>query len=157
MMSLINKPTILLVPGAWFPEQVFDGLIASLKRQGSFDCVVAPYPSINPVGDFGNMSCVNDTLHVRDKYLKPLVGSGKDIVVFAHSYGGMPAAGAATGFEKRTRSNAGLTGGVIGLIMASGFVVNEGISCAGAMGGSVSDWVLQDNVRSHSSLRIFLH
>lgn len=139
----MSPPTLLLVPGAWFPGEVFNPLVEALKAQHPYDIVIAPYPSINPQGD-PNITCETDTIHVRENFLKPLVESGRDVVVFTHSYGGMVGAGAATGFGKRSRSSAGHAGGVIGLIMASGFAVGGGISCAGAMGGSVPPWILKD-------------
>ena len=50
------------------------------------------------------------------------------------------------------RSASGNTGGVIGLVFLSGFVLAEGASVADGQGGSLPPWVSEDNVSlTHSS------
>lgn len=71
---------------------------------------------------------------------------GKDVVLFMHSYGGMPGAAAATGLAKSQRAQEGKAGGVIGLLFLGAFLVPEGLSYAGLQGGNLPPWILVDQV-----------
>jgi hypothetical protein len=71
---------------------------------------------------------------------------GKDVLLFMHSYAGMPGAAAATGLAKSQRTQDGKAGGVVGLLFLGAFVVAEGSSCAGLMGGNLPPWILVNQV-----------
>lgn len=70
----------------------------------------------------------------------------KEVVVIAHSYGGIPAAGAAYGLSKTTRRQDSKKGVVIGLIYVSAFVVPKGRSLVEFLGGKHAPYLIPDQV-----------
>lgn len=152
MIQANVKPTILLVPGAWFPSSAYDAFEQAVRHAG-YPTKSAPYPSLNPK-DPAHADAANDTSFIVKNYLTPLVDiEGRDVVIFMHSYGGIPGSGAATGWSKETRKKEGQKGGVIGLVHSSGFVLPEGLSCADGQGGALPPWVRENDVglQRHSS------
>lgn len=142
-----QKPTIVFVPGAWFKATAYADFLKALQDAG-FPVSASDYPSLDPPAEEAvKTDCKADTDHLREKVLVPLVNhEEKDVVVVMHSYGGMPGSGAAHGLSKSSREKAGKKGGVVGLIMISGFIVAQDVSCAGSMQGDTPPWVLKDKV-----------
>lgn len=139
-----SKPTILFVPGAWFPQSAYDNFLQVASNAG-FPTSYALYPSLDPK-DPMHADAATDTSFVLEKSLLPLIeADGKDVVIVMHSYGGIPGSGAAKGYGKAARKLAGRKGGVIGLIQISGFVLPEGLSCADGQGGSLPGWIKEDD------------
>ena len=135
--------TIVFVPGAWISKAFYKPFLQALTSAG-YDVHYADYPSFDPK-DPSTTDCHADTEAIR-AILNPLVDEGKDVLLFLHSYGGMPGAAAATGLAKMQRAQEGKLGGVIGLLFLGAFVVPEGLSCAGLLGGNLPPWILLDQV-----------
>ena len=147
----MTKPTILLIPGAWFHPSTYDNFLALLQER-SFPTAYGSYPSLN-ASDPMNTDAISDTNYVLSHSLLPLVETeGKDVIVLMHSYGGVPGSGAAKGLGKGQRKEQGKKGGVVGLIYISGFVLPEGASVADGQGGQLPECVMQDEVCRPSSL-----
>ena len=147
-----TRPTILLIPGAWFPPSAYNAFLHAVRNAG-YQTVCASYPSLNPK-DPKHADAATDTLFVVQNYLIPLIEiEQKDVVIVMHSYGGIPGSGAATGFGKAARQQQGRKGGVVGLVHSSGFVLAEGLSCADGQGGSLPAWVKENDVRMTRSNR----
>jgi hypothetical protein len=138
--------TILFVPGAWITKAFYEPFLQALKTAG-YDVRYAGYPSLDPKeSDPSTRDCHADTEAIT-AVLRPLVeDEGKDVLLFMHSYAGMPGAAAATGLSKSQREQEGKAGGVIGLLFLGAFVVPEGLSCAGLQGGNLPPWILLDQV-----------
>ena len=134
-----NGPaTIVLVPGLCHPHSVFDELISCLRKAG-YSTAVTSNPSCDP-RDPSITDCAADTKVLRENVLLPLIEEqGKDVLVFAHSYGGIPGGGAAAGLSKTTRLKEGKTGGVIGLVYLAAGVVKEGDTVLNTPGGEYID------------------
>lgn len=139
-----SKPTILLVPGAWFESSIYDSFL-SLLQKSSFPTAYAPYPSLDPT-DPATADAAADTDFVLKRSLLPLIDQGKDVVVLMHSYGGVPGSGAARGLSRVQRAKKGEKGGVVGLIHVSGFVLPGGASVADGQGGQLPEWVKSNEV-----------
>ena len=153
-----TKPTILLVPGAWFNPLTYSTFL-SLLQNSSYPVTSCTYPSLNP-SDPATANAAADTEHVLKKSLLPLIEEeGKDVVIIAHSYGGVPGSAAARGLSKAERSREGRKGGVVGLIHISSFVLPGGASVADGQGGILPGWVKQNevcpNVSPYPSARSF--
>ncbi|KAJ6078956.1 hypothetical protein N7467_008709 [Penicillium canescens] len=134
--------TILFVPGAWLTPLFYQPFLQALTGSG-YDVRYAGYPSLDPKEPSG-IDCQADTDAI-GAILRPLVeDEGKDVLLFMHSYAGMPGAAAATGLAKSQRTQEGKAGGVVGLLFLGAFVVAEGSSCAGLMGGNLPPWILVD-------------
>ncbi|MCJ1385458.1 hypothetical protein MMC17_008581 [Xylographa soralifera] len=120
-------PIILLVPGGFYEGSYFEPFAQRLNRKG-FLTVIASYPSINP-SDATSHTSATDAAFVREKFIIPLVeNERRDLILFAHSYGGTAGGAAAAGYGKVTRIASGKKGGVIGLIYLAGNIVSEGKS-----------------------------
>lgn len=104
-----------------------------------------PYARSNPT-DPSVATCANDIASLRDVLL-PLVQEEKDVVIFAYSFGGIIAGGAAKGLDKQTRKSQGQAGGVIGLVYIAVNIVLDNESLAGVSGGQYPPFIKLDKVR----------
>ncbi|KAJ5210070.1 hypothetical protein N7491_009882 [Penicillium cf. griseofulvum] len=134
--------TILFVPGAWITPAFYQPFIHALSH-AHYDVHYAGYPSLDPKEPL-TATCQVDSDAVTNILHSLVEDEGKDVVVFMHSYGGMPGSAAASGLSKVQRVQEGKTGGVIGLLYLGAFVVPEGHSCAGLQGGNLPPWILLD-------------
>lgn len=89
---------------------------------------------------------MEDVISIREKLLSLLETDGKDVIVIAHSYGGVPAAGAAYGSSKATRTKDGKAGGVLGLIYMCAFIVPNVASALEYLGGKHAPFVREGQV-----------
>ena len=136
------KPTIIIVPGGWHSASVYRHFAAQLESLG-YPTVIISLPSVNSSSP-KTATCTEDSIALR-KELLPLIENGeKDVVIFAHSYSGMPAVGAAHGLSKASRNDK--KGGVLGLIYLSAFVVPPGISLLEYLGGKHAPYFVGDHV-----------
>ncbi|KAJ5809174.1 alpha/beta-hydrolase [Penicillium pulvis] len=115
---MADLPTFVFVPGAWHKPVCYREIIKLL--QPKFKCVSITLPSTagNPDASF------KDDLDTAREAISSEVTSGRNVVVVAHSYGGMVANSAIKGFmrDKTSQTQSPTTGFVIGLILvASGF------------------------------------
>ncbi|KAJ6015162.1 hypothetical protein N7540_009753 [Penicillium herquei] len=143
-MSSSNLPVILIVPGAFGTPEGFERLIPYLNNAG---CTTHPgsYPSCNP-SDPADVSALQDINFLRDNVLLPLLNEqSKDVVIIAHSYGGVVAGGAAKGLAKETRRTQGQSTGVVGLIYVAGNITLEGESLFTAVGGAYPPFIKVNN------------
>ncbi|RSH85812.1 uncharacterized protein EHS24_003992 [Apiotrichum porosum] len=129
------KPTIILVPGCWYPTATYDKLVAALSTRG-----LKSVPVVLPSSSTGSRdaSFLDDITAVRTVILAETT-AGRDVVVVAHSYGGMPAYSASKGLTVGSPSPLtaaeGGTGKVIGFVLlASGFNL-PGMSFLDPFGG----------------------
>jgi hypothetical protein len=144
LLAMFSRPTIVLVPGAWLGIPFYEPAITALKLAG-YPASIASYPSLNPKDPL-ETDCKGDA-DVINEYVRNLVeDKGKDVVIVMHSYASMPGSAAAKGLSKTARTRAGKRGGVLGLAVVGGFLVPEGVSCAGLQGGALPPWIVLDEV-----------
>ncbi|CAI6334197.1 unnamed protein product [Periconia digitata] len=135
-------PTILFFAGAFADPSCFDILSAQLQKAG-YPTTYAYVPSLNPT-EPATASASQDAQATRDRHVLPLLDEGKDVVMFTHSYGGVVGGGAAAGLSKASRSAAGKSGGVVGMLYCVGNIVCEGETLLQAVGGSYPPFIKQD-------------
>jgi hypothetical protein len=125
------KPVFVLVPGAWHTASAFDTLVPLLHAANHFTtCVSLPSVGVSPgVKDFSA-----DVLAVRTA-VSALVDLGKEVVVVAHSYGGIPVTEALRDLSRSEILKKGAAGGVIRLVYIAAYMVAEGKSCADPVDG----------------------
>jgi pimeloyl-ACP methyl ester carboxylesterase len=133
-----NKPTIILVHGAWHTHEYWSPVIEQLKEHGYASRAV----SLPSVGGKLTTTMPDDAAHIQ-KTLSELVENGEDIVVVMHSYGGLPGTESVKGFLKKEREVEGKNGGVVSLVYVSAFLVPEGFSLASFL-GEMPEWVKFD-------------
>lgn len=109
----------------------------------------APLLSANPP-DVNTATIEADAAEVRRSVVKPLVDSGRDVLIFAHSFGGIVAGAAAYGL---TTGQGDARSGVIGLIYHSAMMLPEGGSMEQMFGGQLPPFIVQDNGKSRKSCR----
>lgn len=118
------SPSLVFVPGAWHKPSCYDKVIAILQESYGLKCIAITLPSTldNPSATF------KDDLDAARTAISTETNQGRDVVLIAHSYGGMVANSAIKGFArpKDTATSDPTTsiGHVIGLILiASGFTL----------------------------------
>ncbi|EFR02008.1 hypothetical protein MGYG_05011 [Nannizzia gypsea CBS 118893] len=114
---MANLPTLVFIPGAWHKAACFEKVTKILSEQYGFKCVLVTLPSTkgNPEATF------KDDLDAARTAISNETTQGRDVVVLAHSYGGMVGNSAIKGFT-RPQDTPTRPGYVIGLILiTSGF------------------------------------
>lgn len=148
----MSKPTMVFFAGAFADPSCFDTFSKHLQQAGH-PTAYAYVPSLNS-SDPTTVSASQDAQLTREKYLLPLLDEGKDVVVFAHSYGGVVGGAAATGLSKASRSAEGKPGGIIGLIYCVGNVVGEGETLLQAVGSAYPPFIQQDHVCYYGDMEL---
>lgn len=136
------KPTILIVPGGWHSASVYSHFAAQLESLG-YPTATTSLPSVNSTSP-KTATCTEDSNALRKELLSLIEIDETDVVILAHSYGGIPAGGAAHGLSKTSRDDK--KGGVLGLIFMSAFVVPAGISLLEYLGGKHAPYLVADQV-----------
>ncbi|KAL2825493.1 alpha/beta-hydrolase [Aspergillus cavernicola] len=120
-------PTLLFIPGSWHKPSCFHKVTAILQESHNLKCISITLPSTtgNPAATF------KDDLDVARAAITTETAQGRDVVVIAHSYGGMIGNSAIKGFTQQQQQflnmeseSVPVSGTVIGLILiASGFTL----------------------------------
>jgi len=111
-----NEPTLVFVPGSWHRPTCYDTLIELIEPKLKCVAVSLPTTAGNPEATF------KDDVDAAQKLIFAETRSGRDVVVIAHSYGGMVGNSAIKGFAKSKNGSNSEEGHVIGLILiASGY------------------------------------
>ncbi|KAI0434742.1 alpha/beta-hydrolase [Xylaria sp. FL1042] len=142
MSSSASLPTIVVVPGAFGKPDGFDPILPYLQKAG-FTTRPGPYPSCNPADPAATTS-EKDSISLRNDVLLPLLEQRKDVIVLAHSYGGIAAGGAVKNLDKVTRNAEGQTAGVVGLIYIAGNIALEGETLLHAVGGQYPPFIKEN-------------
>lgn len=119
--------SFVLVSGAWHTAQYWDAVVSLLRSAGHEAVAVAlPSASANRDADFaGDLSAVRNAIAAETE-------RGRDVVVVAHSFGGVVGSSAVKGLAVPAAGG----GRIIGLVLiASGFMPS-GTSFLDALGGS---------------------
>ncbi|KAF7136670.1 hypothetical protein CNMCM5793_005948 [Aspergillus hiratsukae] len=150
-----DKPTIFFIPGAWHLPDGFDDVRTSLAIRG-FPSESVALPSIG--AEPPSKGLADDTIFVQNE-IERLSNQGKQIVVVAHSYGGMVGAGALKGMGYAERQKTGKQGGVLMLVYMAAFVARSGTSLLDMIGGKWLPWNQLDGnyVRAADAPQIFYH
>lgn len=146
-----SKPTILLVPGAWQLTTVF-GPLRELLHKSGYETGVVKLPSTG--GTVLPLTGLPEDIAAIRAALEPLVAAGKDVVLLAHSAGGVSGSAAVKGFDVRTRRQAGLPGGVTRVVYMTAFMLPKGSSLMEMLGGQPLPWMV---VEVMNDPHIWLH
>ena len=121
---MADLPTLVFIPGSWHQPTCYNKVTKILREQYQMRCTAVTLPSTN--GD--PESTFKDDLDAAQTAISDETSQSRDVVVIAHSYGGMVGNSAIKGFASRIQSNSNdsstLSGQVIGLVLiASGFTL----------------------------------
>ncbi|CZR50917.1 uncharacterized protein PAC_00791 [Phialocephala subalpina] len=118
----MGSPTIVFCHGAWHNPEFFHKVIAILEPLG-YRCVTVALPSSS-----GRVppptSLDEDIAAIRGVVLQEL-DAGHDVVINAHSWGGVPTTTALEGLTKPERLASGKSTGVTKLTFVAAFVIPE--------------------------------
>lgn len=118
----MEKPTIVLVPGAWHKASIYSSVFTILNKHG-YPTILLDLPSVG--ASPAHTSFDHDVSAIRD-CLTSLISQSKDVVLVAWSYGGFPAGEAPKNLSKRERQAQGLQGGVIRFVVINGVAMPAG-------------------------------
>lgn len=132
----MGKPTFVFSLGAWVVPSVFDATRSHLESLG-FSTACPAHPSIG--AEPPSMTLEDDVQSLRG-VLTAYVDEGRDVIVVAHSYGGVVASSAVEGLTKTART-ADESSGVTKVIYLAAFALDKGQSLLGILGGNYLPWM----------------
>ncbi|KAH7382601.1 Alpha/beta hydrolase fold-1 [Phaeosphaeria sp. MPI-PUGE-AT-0046c] len=144
-------PTLILIPGSFGKSEMYDPVALVLRQKGYTIHVLDPpcYPK-SYVKGAPPPSMFDDAKFISEFVSKIADETGEDIVLMAHSYGGIPASQSLSTISKSARSASGKKGGVTRLAYLTAVVPKEGNNlvttiAGGAPAMSISEdgWLLQ--------------
>ena len=116
-MGSTTKPSILLVPGSFGLPEFYEPVFELVRAKG-YDIQGLHKPSVGPSAGQPRPgpppTMYDDAAHIANAAEK-LADEGKDVIVVAHSYGGVPASQSTKGLSKGERRQAGKPGGIVNL------------------------------------------
>lgn len=107
----MSKPTLVFVHGGWHDPSCLDLIRKPLENLG-YQCRVPDLPSI---GDQAAIKSVDDDVRIVHDIISKCLSNGEDVVVIAHSSGGLTANGALEGLVGDDLSVKPSKGKVLGL------------------------------------------
>ncbi|KAI8966341.1 alpha/beta-hydrolase [Daldinia sp. FL1419] len=130
----MSKPTILIVGGSFAPPSVYDNIVDAITAKG-YDIRALHYPSIGlrdgPKTE--KLPTMYDDAAFVAKEVSKLADEGKDVLLVAHSYGGVPATESTKGLTKKERQSQGKGGGITRLAYMTSLVPPVGGSSRGLL------------------------
>jgi hypothetical protein len=137
--NLNTKPGIVLVTGAWHTPVHFEILRAALEARG-YETYVPRLPTLGTTG----LTWKDDAAAVQ-QIVEKRMDEGKEFVIAAHSYGGIPGCGATKGYTIHDRAAASKKGGFRAILFISAFTIPEpGLDLLTAFGGTFPLWMAHD-------------
>ncbi|KAL7943621.1 Alpha/beta hydrolase fold-1 [Trichoderma barbatum] len=137
-IATAEKPTIVLVHGAWHEPDCWDAVTSQLNdHQYPFNTVKL----LSSGGEF-TTSVAEDAAHIQ-KTVSQLAEAGKELILVMHSYGGIPGTESAKGLLKKDRCAEGKLGGIISLVYVTAFLLPPATSLASFL-GFIPPWVVFD-------------
>ncbi|OAL39241.1 hypothetical protein AYO20_01559 [Fonsecaea nubica] len=138
-----SYPSIVIIPGSFSPASMYYGVVDEIQTltDGSSDSVFVnnlPSASRNPPEEPATLE--DDATFFRGIFEK-LADQGKDIVVVAHSYGGVVGTESLSGVGKVERQERGQPGGVVRIVYLSAHVPEAGRSLTELVGGAPAEMV----------------
>ncbi|TLD09850.1 hypothetical protein PspLS_12035 [Pyricularia sp. CBS 133598] len=104
------SPTLVIVTGSFAPASLYTEFVAVLKKHG-VETVVISSPSVGRREGKPAASMMEDADEIV-RVVGELLDAGKEVVLMAHSYGGIPAAQSMERLSVKQRTAAGKKGGV---------------------------------------------
>ncbi|TRX88533.1 hypothetical protein FHL15_010572 [Xylaria flabelliformis] len=131
-----TAPTIFFIPGAWHEPWVFDSVRSILSARG-FETKASSLATVGSTGP--KVGLPVDAARIRSA-LTILVNEGKEVVLVAHSYGGIVASNSVNGLGIQQRATSGLKGGIIMILYLAAFAIPVGTDLLMNFGGSYAPW-----------------
>ncbi|KAF1945015.1 alpha/beta-hydrolase [Clathrospora elynae] len=132
------QPTLVLVPGSFATTDMYEPLVAPLRAKGHTIHVLEPpcYPASYKTSSGKPPPSMYDDAKFINTFVVELIEEGKEVVVLAHSYGGIPASESLKGVTKKEREQLGKKGGVVRIAYLAAIVPRIGQSLGGFTDGN---------------------
>jgi pimeloyl-ACP methyl ester carboxylesterase len=117
-----NPPTLVFIPGSWHRPTCYGPVIKLLQPRFKCISITLPSNSGNPAATF------KDDLDAARSVISDETAAGRDVVVVAHSYGGMVGNSAVKGFTPGAKNPTPGCGCVIGIILIASGCTLTGLS-----------------------------
>ena len=137
--KISTLPTILVVSGAWQSPAHYAPLLKCLTNL-NFPTSTLQLPSAGSSTP-NDITLEIDSAAVRSHLAELIDIDGRDVIALGHSYSAEPVGSAIGDFSWTARTESGGTGGVIGLVLISGFLGKDGVSHLDYTGGKHAPWV----------------
>ena len=129
---MASKPTLLLVHGAWHSPECFHKIVPLLEDQG-YKCVV---PTMLYTTQEPPVRSNKPDIDLVQSLIKSELAANTDVVMVAHSFGGVAACSAVQGLSQKDSSRVGTgSGRVKGIVIISGVLLPTGVTAIDGMGG----------------------
>ena len=123
---MASKTAIVIVPGSFSYSSAYYEVVEHVKQRGH-EVYVNNLPSASRDPPEEPATLEDDAVFFR-AIIRQLADKGKDVVVVAHSYGGVVGTEAAKGMSKSDRASQGLSGGVVRMVYLTAFALPVGVS-----------------------------
>ncbi|KAL4961313.1 alpha/beta hydrolase [Aspergillus stella-maris] len=151
-MPTTTKPTIILAPGSWYPASSMDPLAAVLHKAG-YKTKTVSWPSVVRGSE---VQSLDEDITALRALINPEVAEGREVVVLAHSWAGIPVGSGLEGLIKTEEGK----GGVVKLLYVAAFLVEEGKTLVQTFGGE-APWYIKDipnnTVLPNDPVNLFFH
>lgn len=136
-----TKPSILLVHGAWQGAAQYKDLKRELVNDGYMVLTPENATSGSIESDIIGKTHMDDVARIHEALSGPLA-EGKDVVLVAHSYGGVPGSAAVEGYQVFERQAKGLPGGIKHVVYLAAFALPQrGASVLAGLGGQYAHFM----------------
>ncbi|KAL9071174.1 MAG: hypothetical protein Q9161_004351 [Pseudevernia consocians] len=136
-----KKATVVWVPGLLHTRAHFSPVMKALADVG-IPSISIDMPNYGPSAP---SALPYDDLKAIRSACSDLVNEGKEVILVAHSYTGVPVCQAVGGMQRSLRKSEGKDGGIIRAIFVAAFLVPEGVSTLEYMGGNLPPpWATSD-------------
>ena len=138
VQPISSKPAFVLVPGFFSPKESYAKVVDLLSSKG-YESLPTDLPTAAGGGDHAP-SMSDDANSIHDAAAS-LADQGKDVVLVAHSYSGIPVTESVRGLLEVDRAREGKRGGIVALVYIAAFMIGEGESAATSGKGGTSEWI----------------
>lgn len=126
----MSRPSIVFITGSFAPPYLYDNIVEAVSA-ANIPIKVLHLPSVGlgpNVGREGTPPSMFDDAAFISGELSKLADAGTEIVLVAHSYGGIPATESTKGLTRRERLLEGKAGGVVRIAYMTALVPDVGAS-----------------------------
>ncbi|KAI1330797.1 Alpha/beta hydrolase fold-1 [Xylariaceae sp. FL0255] len=137
----MTKPYIVLVPGSFALPEAYMSVVEGIKAKG-LNIKVRHLPTIGLGPQKGRdtpPASMYDDAALIAKEVAAIADTGREVIVVAHSYGGIPTTESAKGLTVKEREEEGKKGGLVRIGYMTCVVGRVGECCASILGSSPAD------------------
>ena len=130
----MSKPSILLIPGSFALPSFYHEVVDAVAKDYSIKALHLPSVGLAPkTPREGAPPSMYDDAAFIAKEAEKLADEGKDVILVAHSYGGIPVSESTKGLSKEERKASGKKGGIVHLAYMTVLLPAVGMSAVGLL------------------------